>query len=130
MEKFTTWFLRIALIIGGLFIGLFIWGINFMGDTIYPLEIQNDRTTSLIFKTYTFTRYDKKLTVDSLVLKPSEKMDIGTSHNCNKIDSSFIRFDAIEFFLDNHQSKLFKRSELVDYLTTLEKVDCTTYLIK
>jgi hypothetical protein len=120
-----------VLIIGsGLFVGLFIWGLSFMGDPIYPLEIQNDKSRGLKLKTYKFTRYDKKLTVDSLELKPKEKLEIGTSHSCLRIDTTYIDFDAIEIFDDNDNGTLMKRADLVDYLMTKEKVDCSTYLIR
>jgi hypothetical protein len=109
---------------------LLVWGVSFMGDTIYSLQIQNNRTEGLKLKTYRITRYDQKLTVDSLVLEPNDKLEIGTSHSCSTIDSMYLDFDAIEFYDSSDNSKLLKRKELIDFLLTMERRDCSTYLVK
>lgn len=130
LGKVATSIWTILLLVGGLFVALLIWGISFMGDSIHPLQIQNGRTEELKLKTYKITRYDQKLTVDSLVLNPDDKLEIGTSHNCLTIDSLYIDFDAIEFFDKSNNGKLLKKKDLIDFLLTTEKKDCSTYLVK
>ena len=122
----------VLLVGGALFIGLLTWGTTFMGDMIYPLEIQNNGLTEIKIKTYKLVYFgaDKKLTVDSLILKPKDKLDIGTSHSCSRIDTAYIDLQAIEIFDYNGKSRVFKRKDIVDYLTKKEKVGCATYLIQ
>jgi hypothetical protein len=124
--------LGLLLVGGGLFIGLLIWGVSFMGDPLYPLEIQNDKANGLKLKTYKFTyeRSSRKLTVDSLELKPKEKIYLGTIHSCSTIDTSYINFEALEIYDDNNNSIFLKRKDIVDYLASKEKIDCATYLIR
>ena len=130
LGKVATSIWTILLVVGGLFFALLVWGVSFMGDTIYSLQIQNNRTEGLKLKTYRITRYDQKLTVDSLVLEPNDKLEIGTSHSCSTIDSMYLDFDAIEFYDSSDNSKLLKRKELIDFLLTMERRDCSTYLVK
>jgi len=113
------------------FIGVLIWAPKFLGDVIYPLEIQNDGTKELKIKTYRliYTGDKKELTVDSITLKPKQKIDIGTSHSCSKIDTTYIKVEAIEVF-DEKTSVFMKRREIVEYLTTKAKEGCATYLIR
>ena len=63
--KIATTILTILLVSGGLFIGLMILTIGFMGDRNCRIQIQNGGQGDLILKTFQFTNYDKKLTVDS-----------------------------------------------------------------
>jgi len=132
MNRLFKIILGLLLVGGGLFIGLLIWGVSFMGDPLYPLEIQNDKANGLKLKTYKFTyeRSSRKLTVDSLELKPKEKIYLGTIHSCSTIDTSYINFEALEIYDDNNNSIFLKRKDIVDYLASKEKIDCATYLIR
>jgi hypothetical protein len=66
-----------------------------MGDKYCEIQIQNKRNEGLIIKTFRITQYDKKLTVDSMELKPNEKIQIGHCIGCSTINTADIDFDAI-----------------------------------
>jgi hypothetical protein len=132
LGKLATSLWTILFIVGGLFMGLLIWGVSFMGDPLYPLEIQNDKLTNLKLKTYklTFNTSSKELTVDSLELKPKEKLYLGTIHSCSTIDPADIDFEAIEIFDEYNHPNLLKRKDIVDFLATKERIDCATYIVR
>ena len=82
-------------IIGTLFLAFIIFGISVMGDKNCRIQIQNGGQGQLILKTFQLTNYDKKLTVDSVVLGQNEKIEIGHCINCSFPDTLDIDFDAI-----------------------------------
>lgn len=101
-----------------------------MGDKFYSLEIQNGKDIQIKLKTYTTTQPGSKIKMDSVVMNPGNKFEIGTTHSCSTIDTMLIEIDAIEIFETNHKSKLIKKKALPDYLQTMTKVDCSTYSIR
>jgi hypothetical protein len=117
-------------IIGTLFLGFIIFGISVMGDRSCRIQIQNGGQGQLILKTFKITNYDKKLTVDSVVLKQNEKLEIGHCISCPTPDTLDIDFDAIGFYDNEKTFRLMNKSELIKYLETKEKEDCITYKIE
>ncbi len=101
-----------------------------MGDKFYTLQVQNHSEFVLKVKTYRTTQPGNRLLVDSLVLNLNDKLEIGTTHSCSTINPLLIRFDSIEIFDSSDKSRRFNKEELSDYLQTMEKADCSTYLIR
>jgi hypothetical protein len=114
----------------GLIIGLFIWAIGIAGDRFCQIEIQNIQNEGLVIKTFTYRQYGKKLTIDSIQLKPNEKIIIGHCIGCSTISTKDIDFIAIGILECNKVYKILKGQELIDYLATKDKVDCATYQIE
>ncbi|HTF16771.1 MAG TPA: hypothetical protein VK658_01795 [Chryseolinea sp.] len=117
-------------IIGVLFLGFIIFGIGVMGDRSCRVEIQNGGQGQFILKTFQITNYDKKVTVDSVVLGQNEKIEIGHCISCSIPDTSDIDFNAIGFYDNEGTFKLMNRKELVKYLETKDKQDCITYIVE
>lgn len=111
-------------------VGIFIWGIAIMGDQYCTIQIQNTGQRQLILKTFQYTDYDKKLIVDSLALGQNEKIEIGHCINCSIPDTMDIHFDAIGFYDKNGAFNLMNRRELIEYLETMSKGDCITYIVR
>lgn len=117
-------------IIGILFLGFIISGISIMGDRSCRIEIQNGGQEQLIIKTFQITNYDKKLTIDSVVLEQNEKIEIGHCISCSTPDTSDIDFNAMGFYDNDGTFKRMNRKELLNYLETKDKKDCITYLVE
>lgn len=117
-------------IIGTLFLAFIIFGISVMGDRNCRIQIQNGGQEKLILKTFQITNYDKKLTVDSVVLGRNEKIEIGHCINCSIPDTLDIDFDAIGFYDNEATFKIMSRAELIKYLETKDKEDCITYIVR
>lgn len=126
MNKFLT----VIGIIGLLFIGVLIFGISVMGDRYCKIEIMNDGDSRLILKTFEYTNYDKKLTVDSINLNPKQRIEIGQCINCNTIKHSDIDFDSIGIYNSDNKLTIWKSKDFADFLTKTERVDCATFKIK
>jgi hypothetical protein len=107
-----------------------IFGIHVAGDRNCRIQIQNGGQQQLILKTFQLTSYDKKLTVDSVVLGPNERMEIGSCINCSTPDTLDIDFDAIGIYDANGDFKMMSRGKLIKYLETMDKDDCVTYLVR
>ncbi len=112
------------------FSAFFLIGISVMGDRHCIIQIKNEGRGQLILKTFQYTRYDKKLTVDSIVLTPNERIEIGQCINCSTPDSLDINFDAIAIYDAAHKSRLMYRTDLIKYLETKDKEDCITYIVR
>lgn len=117
-------------IIGVLFLGLITFGISVMGDRNCRIEIQNGGEGQLILKTFRLTNYDKKLTVDSVVLGREEKIEIGHCISCSTSDTLDIDFDAIGFYDNRGTFNLMYRDDLIEFLETTYKEDCITYVVR
>lgn len=126
MSKFLT----VIGITGLLFIGVLIFGISVMGDRYCKIEIMNDGDSRLILKTFEYTNYDKKLTVDSINLNPKQRIEIGQCINCNAIKYSDIDFDSIGIYNSDNKLTIWKSKDFADFLTKNERVDCATFKIK
>jgi hypothetical protein len=112
------------------FSAFFLIGISVMGDRNCTIQIKNEGRGQLILKTFQYTRYDKKLTVDSIVLSPNEKIKIGQCINCSTPDTMDINFDAIAIYDNELKSKLMYKTDLIKYLETKDKEDCVTYILR
>ncbi len=112
------------------FSAFFLIGISVLGDKHCTIQIKNEGKGKLNLKTIQYSRYDKKLTVDSITLNPNEKLEIGHCINCATPDTLDISFDAIVFYDAKMISRLMYRAELINYLETKEKEDCITYIIR
>ncbi len=84
----------------------------------------------MILKTFKYSAFDKKLSVDSIVLANSKVLEIGHCINCSKPDTLDLKFDAIGFYDQKMNIKILDRKGLIDYLETNEKEDCITYKLK
>lgn len=120
-----------VIVIGSiLFLGLFIFGISIVGDKYCVIEIQNKRNAGMTIKTFSVNRYDKKMTVKSIKLRLDEKLEIGHCVGCSTIDTTDIDFDAIGILTGDKDFEILRGQELLDYLTTKQKVGCATFLIQ
>ena len=90
----------------------------------------NDGDSRLILKTFEYTNYDKKLTVDSINLNPKQRIEIGQCINCNAIKYSDIDFDSIGIYNSDNKLTIWKSKDFADFLTKNERVDCATFKIK
>jgi len=117
-------------IIGTLFLGFIIFGISVMGDRNCRIQIQNGGPGPLILKTFQYSNYDKKLTVDSVALKQNEKLEIGSCISCSIPDTLDIEFDAIGIYDSMGNFKVMNKGELIKYLETKDKDDCITYTVQ
>jgi hypothetical protein len=117
-------------ILGLISIGLFIFVFSVMGDRNCRIEIQNDGQGQLILKTFKYFHYENELTVDSVVLKQNEKMEIGSCINCSVPDTLDIDFDAIGIYDAKGDFEMMNKGELIKYLETKDKDDCITYLVR
>jgi len=101
-----------------------------MGDRNCIIHIQNGGQQQLILKTFQYTNYDKKLTVDSVTLSRNEKVEIGSCISCATPDTLDIDFDAIGIYDEKGEFKMMNRGELIKYLETKDKDDCITYIVQ
>lgn len=99
------------------------------GQILLPSSPKHQRRKTKI-ETYKITQPGDKLVVDSVVLNPMDKFEIGTSHNCETVDTTFIWFDAIEIFDAGNKSRVVKKKDFPDYLQKMKKIDCSTYSVQ
>ena len=117
-------------IIGLLFIGVIIFGIRILGDRYCKIEIMNNRDSRLILKTFQYTNYDNKLTIDSINLDPKQKFEVGHCINCSTIKPSDIDFDSIGIYKSDNKLVIWENKDFADFLTENERVECATFIIK
>jgi hypothetical protein len=116
--------------LGIIFLGVIIFGLSFMGDKICTIELQNSRQENLSIKTVKYTDNEWTMIVDSLALIPNEKYEIGNCINCTTLKQSDFDFDAIVLFVNGDEPKLIHRKDLIDYLNSLERIDCATFEVQ
>lgn len=123
--------LLIVGVLGLIFVVVIIIGTFVIGDRYCKIEIQNGAQEPLVIKTFQFTNYDKKLTVDSISLHRGEKLEIGSCINCSTPNESNLHFfDSIGFYDKDGFLLVMDKNELIKYLETKNKEDCITYIIK
>jgi len=131
VQKISKVIATVTFICSVLIVGLFVWTIGMMGDRYCKIEIQNGGQGRLSIKTFQFTNYDKKLTIDSISLQREEKLEIGSCINCSTPNESDLHFfDSIGFHDNNGIFLVMDKNELIKYLETKDKEDCITYIIE
>jgi hypothetical protein len=116
--------------IGIIFLGLIIFGISVMGDRFCKVQLLNHGQKSIGVKTVRSTGNEWTMVVDSLALGPNDKFDIGSCINCSSLKPTDFDFDALVLFQHSKPPKLIHRKDLVDYLDSLERVDCATFIVR
>jgi hypothetical protein len=125
---------RIVLItfgtLGTVFLGLIVFGISVMGDRYCKIQLQNQRQDDISIKTVKATGNEWTMTVDSVLIKPSENFEIGHCINCSTLDKSDFDFDAIVIFSGSDAPRLIHSKDLPDYLGKLERDNCATFVVR
>ena len=125
INKFLTALGVVVLVLSG----LLIFTIHIMGDRSCDVELLNNRYNQLIIKTFTYTSYDKKLTIDSILLPPGHRLEIGSCISCSIIKPSDINFDSIGIYT-NDKLIIWRPKDFAEFLTKNDRIDCATFLIK
>lgn len=116
--------------VGIVFLGLIIFGIRVMGDRFCKVQLQNRAQKNLGVKTVRATGNEWTMMVDSVALGFNDKFDIGSCINCATLKQTDFDFDAIVIYQDSKMPKLIHRKDLVNYLDSLERVDCATFIVR
>lgn len=101
-----------------------------MGDRFCKIQLQNQSQENVSVKTIRSTGNEWTMIVDSVILGPNEKFEIGHCINCTTLKQSDFDFDAIVLFEGEKEPKLIHRKDLFAYLNNLERVDCATFVVR
>jgi hypothetical protein len=107
-----------------------VFGISVMGDRRCNVNLKNSIQDTLIIMTINSKGKGWNMLVDSINLKPNEKLVIGRCIRCNTLKESDFNFDAIEIIGNKEESALIHKKDLPDYLNTLKRVECATFEIR
>lgn len=106
----------------------FILSVLILGDKNCAMELQNNNTKSVSIKSYLIS--GNTFEVNSVNLNPKEKFTIGNSINSYDFDSLNIKYDALIIYSDNDTVELKNRTQIVNYLKTLKRINCSSFMIK